>query len=970
MPPRLRRLAALGLTALCLWSSAARPARAGTPLPGNQTIDTPHFRLHAPIGLEAVAFRAARICEEAHGVLAPLLRHWPSERTEVSITDFGDSANGSATALPANRITLLAAPPAIDGNLGDYDDWLRQLIYHEYTHILHLDTVHGVPAALNHVFGKRFAPNQNMPAFVIEGTAVYVESLTSGRGRVRSAMFRGWLRTAALADTLHDVDVVTHYPRTFPSANVWYMYGGHFMDWVARKLGPDVIGRMFAAYGHDLIPFAINRASQEATGRPLTELWSEWQADLRAEAQAEAGRRGFTDADVGRTTPFPLTHTGNRHENPRFLPDGRLLSTEADPDLEADIYDRGPTGTQSPRTHLHLDGTERWDVCRQTGALVFDQVDIHAGAFAYTDLHVWDGAHERRVTRAARVRDPGCAPDGRWAAGVQILEGRTRLVRVDLTDGRIDPLWDPGGLDQVAHPSVSPDGQTIAFIVTQAGRRDVATLRLAPGGPVFAWRTADDALELRPRFTPDGAELLYASDRSGVFELYQGPLTGGAPDRRLTNSIGGVIEADYRPDGAALAAIVLTAEGQDLAWFDAPAGRDFGHALDLPPGRAPRPDVGDRPLPTSPYTPFESLWPTVWAPKIAVSSPESNADQFGLTVDGTDALGHHALLADFTTRPEAGGYAARFAWGYRRHTPNFGLSGSHETRVRDGGQFYADTRHPLRENVTTAAASVGLGVSRSGHAGSIAARYSGAWFTPAENPAPTLDPLDTPPFFGEPSRTTDLTLSLRYRNVGRRMEAISDTDGFALGATLRLRDELIGSRAQTAEAFLDYQHYVGLWWHHVLALRLSGAFGAGDDRQGVYYALGPAPERNVLLDALDQIAFGSTFLRGFPAATARGSRYVLATAEYRVPVFSLFRGFSMVPVFLRNLDLALFSDWAQARDTGLRIYPDSFYKSAGVELVARALLGWRLPMDTRLGYARGFGDAGEDQLYFFLGNWF
>jgi hypothetical protein len=981
------RAMAAGLWSMVCWALCAltlsaldglvrRPdAWAGVPLPAWRTLETPHFRLNYPAGLEAVAFRAARICEEAHEALVPMLHHRPTERTEVSLSDFGDSANGSATALPSNRMNLLAAPPGPDGNLGDFDDWLRQLIYHEYTHILHLDTVHGWPRALNHVFGKRFAPNQNMPSFLIEGVAVYVESQTSGRGRVRSAMFRGWLRTAALDGALHDLDAATHAPQTFPGPNVWYMYGGHFMDWVARRHGADALARMFAVYGHDVVPFAVNRAALEATGETITALWSAWQADVRTEAAAWRTRRGVTPAGIGKTAPALVTTTGERHENPRFLPDGALLSIEGDAETETDVYDRGPDGRRPPEVRLHLDATERFDVCRRTGALVFDQVNTYAGAYAFTDLFLLEAGRGgrtgrvRRLTRGARIRDPACDPLGRFAVGVQIVAGRTRLVRVELDTGEIRVLYDPGRLDLVAHPAISPDGRRVGFVRIEGGRRDVGLLELADPGATPSWFTADDALELRPRFSPDGTGVLYASDRTGTFELYLQPVHGG-PARRVTNTVGGVVEGEISNDGRMLATISVTADGLDLGTMVFDPATDLGHALDLPPGRAPRPDPGDRPLPNRPYAPTETLWPTVWAPKIALSSPESNTQQVGLLLESTDALAHHALLGDFTTRPDAGGYAARLAWGYRRHIPNFALSASHETRVRDGGQFYANQRHPLREDVSTLAGSVGLFVSRSGHAGSLSARLTGAWFRPTENATPRFDPLDPVPVLPEASRTTDLSIGLSYRHTGRTLLAVSDETGLAFSTSLRLRDDLLGSDSQTAEAFFDYRHYVDLWWRHVLALRLSSAFGAGDDRRGIAYALGPAPERNLLLDALDQIIYGSTFFRGFPSGTATGSRYALVTAEYRLPLFELYRGFSMVPAFFRHVKLAFFTDWAQARRDTLRAYPSAFRKSAGVELSAHALLGWRLPLDGRIGYARGFGADGEHQTYFFLGNWF
>jgi hypothetical protein len=97
---------------------------------------------------------------------------------------------------------------------------------------------------------------------------------------------------------------------------------------------------------------------------------------------------------------------------------------------------------------------------------------------------------------------------------------------------------------------------------------------------------------------------------------------------------------------------------------------------------------------------------------------------------------------------------------------------------------------------------------------------------------------------------------------------------------------------------------------------------------------------------------------------------LLGSAEYRLPLWSLWRGLGTAPVFGRRLNLALFTDWAQGRRDAYRLVPAAFRKTVGVELAASALLGWRLPMDARLGLAQGFGADGELQTYFFLGPWF
>jgi len=68
---------------------------------------------------------------------------------------------------------LLGFSPTPRSTLNDYDDWLRGLIYHEYVHILHIDTVSGFSMWVNRIFGKNFTPNGALPKWYIEGIAVY-----------------------------------------------------------------------------------------------------------------------------------------------------------------------------------------------------------------------------------------------------------------------------------------------------------------------------------------------------------------------------------------------------------------------------------------------------------------------------------------------------------------------------------------------------------------------------------------------------------------------------------------------------------------------------------------------------------------------------------------------------------------------------------------------------------------------------
>jgi len=962
---RLRPYARLlGLVLGMLTWLGPQTALGGQRAPAWRTLETPHFVLHFPAGLDALAARAARICEEAHAALTPILAHAPRQRTQVVLSDFGDAANGSATALPSVQMRLNAATPTLDGNLNDYDDWLRVLVYHEYTHILHLDTMSGLPALLNSLFGRSFAPNQNMPSVLIEGAAVWLESRTSGRGRVRSAWFRGWLRAAALEGTLAPLDVAVHAPLDWPGPNVWYMYGGHFVDWLTRTHGEAGIARLFAAYGDDVLPFAVNGAFVEAFGRPLSTAWAAWQSDLTRNATLERDRLSAE----GPPTPWArLTNTGHRHEDARFLPDGRLIALEIGPDDLPALWTRSAADAYASRTHvLDVDGTDHFDVC-DDGSLVLDRVDRFDGQYSGYDLVALRDGRLVRITRGARVREPACGPGARFFVGAQLTQGRTRLVRVDAETGALTVIADPGGTGQLAFPAVSPDGTQIVATEVTPERRGLTLFDLTTGARRAL--TDDDALSLHARFTRDGRSVVFASDRSGVLDLYRLDLAPGATPHRLTRTVTGVTGPALSPDGQTLVASMLVARGEDLV--SAPTGA----LLDAPaappqPVPPPRPEVSDAPLPTRPYSPLDTLAPVAWSPLFSFGRPEDTASQLGVVVEAADVVGEHVIVGDVATLPAEQDWRGQVAYAYRGLAPTFSATVARSARTRPDAAYAAGARRDWRERTGTAAAAVSLPLGRAGHSAAVSARWTYERTTPDGNPPLQFDPLDRSPSAPTATEGANLSVGLSWSSREQSLFSPSVQAGGSVNLTLRVRDPALLSDASTAEVLWDTTRGVSLWAGHALALRLSGALGQGDVDRSITYALSAAPERNLLLDTLDQIYFGSTLLRGFPSGTVTGSRYLLGSAEYRAPLWSLWRGLGAAPIFGRRLSLALFTDWAQGRRDAYRLVPASFRKAIGAELAASALLGWRLPLDARLGLAKGLGAGGEVQTYFFLGPWF
>ena len=144
---------ALSAAALALLL-AAPAAHAGDPSQVWRTIETAHFQIHYTEPLGDVAHKVAVSAERAHAVLTVALRHEPATQTHIVLIDDSDSSNGFASVLPRNDITLFASAAPDTSVLADHDDWLFDLVLHEYTHIVHLDTISGLPrASITNTYG-------------------------------------------------------------------------------------------------------------------------------------------------------------------------------------------------------------------------------------------------------------------------------------------------------------------------------------------------------------------------------------------------------------------------------------------------------------------------------------------------------------------------------------------------------------------------------------------------------------------------------------------------------------------------------------------------------------------------------------------------------------------------------------------------------------------------------------------------
>jgi hypothetical protein len=967
----------------------ARPASAANdPKLLWKSIETPHFRITYYSTEEEVAKHVATLAESIYTRLVPAVGWPPSEITEILLSDQTDSANGSATAVPYNAIHLNVTAPDDMSPLGDVDDWYLELVTHEYTHILHTDHIQGIPALINRILGKTYAPNQVQPHWLLEGLAVFEESTYTSGGRLRSSMWNMWMRADVLEDNVATLDVFSNGPRRWPQGNIWYLYGSFFMQWIAEQYGEQAIRAMIDDYAYQLIPYGINRSIRRATGRTYEELYPAWVAAMKRYfgAQADAVRaRGLREG-------VRVTHGGNTAEHPRWIPknawpeyagdlllfqdDGHTRGGQWALPLVRDAQGRVVGSREDGRDLLIRTNGDGSASFLPDGTAVFSGNDIHNNLFLFDDLFELP-AHEKsptgidgkrvRWTDGWRALDPSVSPDGRRVVFTTNHRGTTYLMMADIVPSRtiagqhelakVRPLVPSASFDQAFTPRWSPDNRHVAYSAwTRGGYRDVRIVDTADGS--FVEVTHDRAVDGGPCYSADGRWLYFSSDRTGIMNVYAYELATGRL-QQVTNVLGGAYQPEPSPDGRSLAYVGYTHAGYDVfvigldeaQWLDALPYEDTRPA---PPAEPPPLEVNPKP-----YNPWTTLAPRAYSLKTA----QGNYGQaFVATAEATDITGMHGLTATITTEQEHPDLQLNVQYGYGRlpFDVSFGVSRA-VSPASDYGVGGTTITYP-RETVG-AGTSLVYSMSPSPFESSAVGISYGVNRVGAQLPSPAafVNPYGTTslPYLG---MLATLHIGWNYSNAEGYLWSVGNEVGSTLQASFDVSHPYLASNYTGYAASVGYAKYLRMPWlqHHAVALHLNaGSSGGNFGGAGAFYVAGyvDLPPVDVIRNYLIQ---GSVVLRGYPTAAEVGHYYGLFNAEYRLPILNVDRGLSTLPVFLNRISGSAFFDYGSAFDDPAQAQPRT---GVGAELWFDFTLGYVLAFPFRLGYARGISTGGIDKVY-------
>ncbi len=946
-------------------AAAANFAHAGDPTLVWHTIETPHFVIHYHEPLGEVAEHVAAAAEHSHTVLVPVFGHEPEEKTQVVLVDNTDGANGFASVIPRNRIQLFASAPFSSSTLNDHDDWLYLLVAHEYSHILHLDSIGGIARWVNKVLGKTWAPNQVQPRWVIEGIATYQESAQSSGGRIRSAIFDMDLRAATLADEAHDLDAMSTLPRNWPHGNTAYLYGSHFLKYIFDRHGADKLRAMSWAYGSMPIPYGINRSIQTATGYTFEELRGDWDQHLRDKysLQFEAVERAGVRA--GRR----LTFTAQTNRSPRYSDDGDAILWLQGDGYEPSALRRMPVdGNVGHATeYARIERLGEYDVLAD-GSMVVEQSGSYQSNYSFQDLYLWDRETQtaERLTRGLRAREPAISPDERWLAFKINAASQSRLAVMPLrpyAPHRI--LWEgEDRFDQADAPAWSPDGAEIALSVwRRGGERDIVIVDVDSGESTAL--TRDRAIDLAPVFSPDGRYLYYVSDRSGIYNVY-------AFDRehqrtyQVTNVVGGAFSPDVSPDGTR-----MVYEGFGVGGYDL-------YEITLDPARWTEPvafanirpepvEIRNQPAPVieaRPYRPIETLAPQSYTVELAATPDER---LLSLGTGGGDVVGHHGYGLGLTVDLDSGDLDVAGSYSYSRLWPSLRVSAARSLNQRGGVLIDGVNNSYLQEayRLTGSVSVPALRTDRGG--GNIALDYNLDWLRVLDEPFVEPDPNQLLPRRASDARFAGLALRWSYSNARGNIYTIGGQEGQSLSASMRLDHPELGSDALALTLSYRWDAFRTLPWSPTssLSLRLAGGLRINANGQSGIFALGGAPEQNIVQSIIDSSRTGTSgYLRGYPARVAIGRQYHLLNLEYRQQLFEIERGLSTLPVFVRRVHVAGLLDAGDAFSGEFDVR--DFKLGVGASLRLDMVFGYFIPGSLDIGYARGLIHEGIGESWVLL----
>jgi Tol biopolymer transport system component len=515
-------------------------------------LTTEHFNIYYSQDGREIADFVADIAEDVYRQLSQKFHYSEEGRDPITIITFKshnefqqtnvsseepDEATGGFTEFLKTRVVVPFE--------GDYEK-LRHVVNHELTHAIMVRMLYGegLLAITSGISQSR------TPLWFTEGLAEY----ESRRGLDPETEMI--LRDAVVNDILPEISELDQ----FGYVGV-YKCGQSVLYYIAQRYGDEKVGEMLL---HMKGSVDFERALRASIGTDLKELSKRWRQFIKERYWPLVAKMDPPDRTARQLTNHKKEYCFINN-SPALSPNGEWLAFLSDRSDYFDVYlmntadgsvkRRLVRGQRSGKfEELHWlrpgitwspDGTRIAFCARAAGCDVLYLINVETGQI------------ERSWTpKADGLYSPAWSPDGSQIGLVRMLNGYSDIIAVDVASGETqsvtNDIWDD------ADPSWAPDSRRLLFTSNRGD--NLSPTSPAPGQTLFGQPfeefdiyeielasgdihrlTSDKFEERTPLWTSMDSTILYVSDRSGVFNIYLHNLATGE-SRPITNVVTGTFQ--------------------------------------------------------------------------------------------------------------------------------------------------------------------------------------------------------------------------------------------------------------------------------------------------------------------------------------------------------------------------------------------------------------------------------------------
>ena len=514
------------------------------------TIKGKHVYVHYHREAERTARLVCKIADEVWGPITSLYGYEP-DPVHFLIKDIDDYSNG-ATYFFDNKIEIWSS--ALDFDLRGTHNWLRNVISHEFTHMVQIQAgmklTRNLPAFyiqfLNYEDKRRpdilyGFPNAivsypiatiNIPSWFAEGTAQYMrkdfdyDNWDSHRDMI--------LRSYAIDGNMLTWNQMGVFDKTSLGNESVYNSGFALTRYISQKYGEDKLRLITKRLG-SWKNFTMDAAIEDVLGISGIELYNEWKDFVTADY-----KRRIADVESNTVKGEIINYEGFGNFYPRFNKAQDKIYYVSN--KYADYF--GLTSLYEydtkTKTSKIIKGGIRSTVglVNNTNKLVYAKLsDDNKNWANIHDLYIYDmdTEDETRLTFGLRANNPDVSSDGKKIVFLYQMDGTTNLGTVDIDGKNFKRLTFFENGELVYNPKFSLDNKQVYFDYSYHQGRDIAKVDTTGANFEFVINTDKD--ERNVSFCKNG-DMIYSSNETGIFNIYKYNFETKAK-KQLTNVIGG-----------------------------------------------------------------------------------------------------------------------------------------------------------------------------------------------------------------------------------------------------------------------------------------------------------------------------------------------------------------------------------------------------------------------------------------------